>query len=137
MFYDDSLLTAGQSCRELASSDSESSGPDKPLPIPESASVELTVHNSQPGLQVRTRETMNWTPIASRNRARLKGTQYYCFSGCMLVLALGYSLYMCTRIVTEKQTNKKKQKQKKTTYYWPLSRIGKSWKNYGLLGRVP
>ena len=75
MFYDDSLLTAGQSCRELASSDSESFGPDKPLQIPESASVELTIHNSQPGLQVRTRGTMNWALIASRTRARLKGTQ--------------------------------------------------------------
>ena len=31
MFYDDFLLTTGQSCRELASYDSESSGPDEPL----------------------------------------------------------------------------------------------------------
>ena len=60
---------------QRVSSDSESSGPDEPLQIPESASVEFTVHNNQPGLQVRTRGTMNWTPIASRTRARLKGTQ--------------------------------------------------------------
>ena len=56
------------------SSDSESSGPDEPLQIPESASVEFAVHNSRPGFQVKTRSTMNWTPIASRTRARLKGT---------------------------------------------------------------
>ena len=60
---------------QSVSSDSESSGPDEPLLIPDSASVEFVVHNSQPGLHVKTRGTMNWTPIASRTRARLKGTQ--------------------------------------------------------------
>jgi hypothetical protein len=60
---------------QRVSSDSESSGPDELLQIPESASVEFVVHNSQPGLHIRTRGTMNWTPIASRTRARLKGTQ--------------------------------------------------------------
>ena len=74
MFYDDSLLTAGQELQRV-SSDSEYSGPDEPLQISESASVEFTVRNSQPGLEVRTRGTMNWTPIASRTRARLKGIQ--------------------------------------------------------------
>ena len=73
MFYDDSLYRWAELQR--ASSDSESSGPDEPLQKPESASVEFAVHNSQPGLQIRTRGTTNWMPIASRTRVRLKGTQ--------------------------------------------------------------
>lgn len=60
---------------QRVSSDSESSGPDEPLHIPQSASVEFSVHNNQPGLHVKTRNTMIWTPIASRTRARMKGTQ--------------------------------------------------------------
>jgi len=56
-------------------SDSESSGSDEPLHIPQSASVDFTVHNYRPGLHVKTRHTMMWTPIASRTRARMKGTQ--------------------------------------------------------------
>ena len=55
---------------QRVSSDSESSGPDEPLQIPESASVEFTIHNNQPGLQVKTRGTMNWTLIASRARPK-------------------------------------------------------------------
>ena len=57
------------------SSDSESSGPDEPLDFPAKSSVEFAVHNSQPGLHVKTRGAMNWTPIASRTRARFKETQ--------------------------------------------------------------
>ena len=60
---------------QRVNSDSESSGPDEPLHIPQSASVEFTVRNNRPGLHVKTRNTMNWTPIASRTRARMKGTQ--------------------------------------------------------------
>ena len=60
---------------QRVSSDSESSGPDEPLHIPQSASVEFSVHNNQPGLHVKTRNTMIWTPIASRTRARMKGTR--------------------------------------------------------------
>ena len=58
---------------QRVSSDSEFSGPDEPLQIPESASVEFTVHRSSSQDK---RNYTNWTPIASRTtRARLKGTQ--------------------------------------------------------------
>jgi len=60
---------------QRVNSDSESSGSDEPLHIPQSASVDFTVHNYRPGLHVKTRNTMMWTPIASRTRARMKGTQ--------------------------------------------------------------
>ena len=57
---------------QIVSSDSESSGSDQPLEIPEKASVKFTVYEGKPGLQVKTRNTSNWTPIASRTRAKLK-----------------------------------------------------------------
>ena len=57
---------------QRVSSDSESSGSDQPLVIPEKASVKFTVCEGKPGLHVKTRNTSNWTPIASRTRAKLK-----------------------------------------------------------------
>ena len=56
---------------QMISSDSESSDSDQPLDIPEKASVKFAVCDGKPGLQVRTRNTSNWTPIASRTRAKL------------------------------------------------------------------
>ena len=38
----------------------------QPLVIPETSHVKFTIHDRRPGLQVRTRSTMNWVPIASR-----------------------------------------------------------------------
>ena len=51
---------------QAVSSYSESSGSDQPLNIPEKLSVKFTVYESKPGLQVKTRNTSNWTPVASR-----------------------------------------------------------------------
>ena len=73
---------------QAVSSDSESSDSDQPLDIPEKASVKFAVHDGYPGLQVRTRVTSNWTPIASRTRAKA-----ILIAGCMLVLAYGYSCH--------------------------------------------
>jgi hypothetical protein len=56
---------------QAVNSDSESSGSDQPLNIPEKASVKFAVYDGKPGLQVRTRNTSNWTPIAGRTRAKL------------------------------------------------------------------
>ena len=50
------------------SSDSESSGSDQPLVIPEKGFVTFATRNGKPGFQI-TRSTSNWTPIASRTRA--------------------------------------------------------------------
>ena len=60
-------------CRQelqTISSDSESSESDQPLQIPEKASMKFAVCDGKPGLQVRTRNTSNWTPIASKTRAK-------------------------------------------------------------------
>ena len=81
---------------QRVSSDSESSDSDEPLHIPESASVEFAVHNSRPGLQVKTRSTTNWTPIASRTRARLKGTSGYCFRVHASTSLLAIHVILCT-----------------------------------------
>ena len=69
------LLTSIPSLRSLkqaVSSDSESSNSDQPLNIPEKSSVKFTVYEGKPWLQVKTRNTSNWTPVASRTRAKLK-----------------------------------------------------------------
>ena len=60
-------------CEELqsASYDSDTSDTDQPIVIPENSHVEFAVYNNSPGLQIKTRGTMNWTPVASRTRARL------------------------------------------------------------------
>ena len=47
---------------QTISSDSDSSGPDEPLVIPRNSSVDFAVY---PGLQIKTRCTNSWTPIAS------------------------------------------------------------------------
>ena len=59
---------------QTISSDSESFDSDQPLDIPEKASVKFAVCDGKPGLQVRTRNTSNWTHIyiASRTRAIAK-----------------------------------------------------------------
>ena len=56
---------------QTISSDSESFDSDQPLDIPEKASVKFAVCDGKSGLQVRTRNTSNWTPIASRTGAKL------------------------------------------------------------------
>ena len=60
-------------CRHPPSSDEDSSSEsDIPLTIPEDANVNYTVVYGIPGLSISTRRTRNWTPIASRTRARVK-----------------------------------------------------------------
>ena len=60
-------------CRHPPPSDEDSSSEsDIPLTIPEDANVNYTVVDGTPGLSIATRRTRNWTPIASRTRARAK-----------------------------------------------------------------
>ena len=58
----------------LPSSD-ESTGSDcsdTELAIPDQASVEFSMVDGKPGLQIHTKCTRSWTPIAARTQAKLK-----------------------------------------------------------------
>lgn len=50
----------------------DSSDSDCSLHIPADADVQYSLHRGKPGLQVRTKCTSSWTPIASRTRSKLK-----------------------------------------------------------------
>jgi hypothetical protein len=52
--------------------DSDSDCSDADLGIPDQASVKFSIIDGKPGLQVNTKCTRSWTPIAARTRARLK-----------------------------------------------------------------
>ena len=49
-------------------SDSDSSGAS--LSIPDHATVKFSIGDGKPGLQVNTRNTRTWTPVAARTRAK-------------------------------------------------------------------
>ena len=63
-------------CRPQPPSDEDSqstlSESEIPLTIPDNANVNYAVIDGTPGLSISTRKTRNWTPIASRTRARTK-----------------------------------------------------------------
>ena len=61
-------------CRPPPSDEDSSSESDIPLTIPEDANVNYTVVDGTPGLSVTTRRIHNWTPIASRTRARTRNS---------------------------------------------------------------
>ena len=58
----------------VSSSDSEtdSDSSSTSLTIPDHATVNFSIVDGKPGLQVNTRNTRNWTPVAARTRAKLK-----------------------------------------------------------------
>ena len=49
-----------------------SSSEDEELCIPAGANVHFNIYEGTPGLQIRTRCTSSWTPIASRTRSKSK-----------------------------------------------------------------
>ena len=53
-------------------SESDSDSSSASLSIPDHATVNFSVVDGKPGLQVNTRNTRAWTPIAARTRAKLK-----------------------------------------------------------------
>ena len=62
-------------CRRPRPSDEDSSSEsDVSLTIPEDANVNYTVVDGTPGLSITTRRIRNWTPIASRTRARTRNS---------------------------------------------------------------
>jgi len=48
----------------------DSSSGDEELTIPTGATVQFSVNEGTPGLQIRTRYTSSWTPIATRTRSK-------------------------------------------------------------------
>ena len=55
-----------------SSCESDSDCSDSGLVIPDHATVKFSIVDGKPGLQVNTRCTRSWTPIAARTRAKLK-----------------------------------------------------------------
>ena len=53
-------------------SDGDSDGSDADLVVPDQANVKYSIINGKPGLQINTKCTRSWTPIAARTRAKLK-----------------------------------------------------------------
>ena len=64
------LPSSSDSSDSENASNSDSSSAN--LAIPDHATVNYTIVDGKPGLQVNTRNIRNWTPIAARTRAKLK-----------------------------------------------------------------
>ena len=58
--------------RDCGNQSDDSSSGDEELTIPTGANVQFSVNEGTPGLQIRTRYTSSWTPIASRTRSSVK-----------------------------------------------------------------
>ena len=55
-----------------STSDSDSSDQDLDDVIPSNATVTFSFNDDVPGLSIETRNTRQWTPVATRTRAKLK-----------------------------------------------------------------
>ena len=69
-FPPDHPLQKAHSCNQSDLSSSEEG--DEELCIPAGANVQFNIYEGTPGLQIRTRYTSSWTPIASRTRSKTK-----------------------------------------------------------------